>query len=88
MVSWPRINLCYPIAEEEETYLDQREEGAGGTKNGLCWGDVCELLREIQAFNGDIQRRDYSIPPLRTLGLGLHGRDLRWQQESGEVHRP
>jgi len=49
------MNLGHLIAEEE-THLDQREEGAGGTKNGLCWGDVRDLLREIQSFDGDIQR--------------------------------
>jgi len=44
------------LIAEEETYPDHCEEDAGGTKNSLGWRDTRDLLREIQAIDGDIQR--------------------------------
>ena len=44
------------LIAEEETHPDHCEEETGGTKDCLCRRDTRDLLREIQALNGDIQR--------------------------------
>jgi len=49
------MSLDHLIAEEE-AYLDHCEEDTGGTKDCLCRRDTRDLLREIQALDGDIQR--------------------------------
>ena len=77
MVSWMHVNLGGLVAEDEETYPYHHEEDTDGTENSLGWGDTCDLLREIQALDGHIQRRDGPVSPLRSLGLGLHGRGSR-----------
>jgi len=44
------------LIAEEEAYLDHCEEDTSGTKNSLGWCDTRDLLREIQAVDGHIQR--------------------------------
>jgi len=66
------VNSGDPAAEDEETYPYHHEEDTDGTENSLSWGDTCDLLREIQALDSHIQRRDGSVPPLRPSGHGLH----------------
>jgi len=81
------MNLGDPAAEKKETYPDHHEEDTDGTKNNLGWGEACDLLREIQAIDGHIQRRDGPVPPLRSLGLGLHGRGTRELRGGGTARR-
>ena len=49
------MSLGHLVVEEEETHLDHCEEDTGGTKNGLGWRYIRELLREIQSLDGDIE---------------------------------
>ena len=44
------------LTVKEETYLDHCEEDTGGAKDRLGWRNIGDLLREIQALDGDIQR--------------------------------
>jgi hypothetical protein len=62
---------------QKGTHSDHCEDNADGAKNGLGRCNTREFLGEIQSFDGGIQRRDCTLPSFRSLGLGLHGRDLR-----------
>ena len=53
-------------------YLDHRQEDNDGAKHSLCRWDTRNLLREIQGFDGHIQRGEKIVPPLRSLGPCVH----------------
>jgi hypothetical protein len=71
------------VTQWEETYSDHCQEGTDGTKRGLSWCDVDDVLREIYGVDGHIQRGESAIPPLRSLRTCMHGRNWRELQENG-----
>ena len=60
--------------KNQETHSDHCEDNADGAKNSLGRRDARKFLREIQDFDGRIQRQDSTLALLRSLGLGIHGR--------------
>ena len=62
--------------DQKETHFDHYENNADRAKDNLSWRDTRKFLREIQDFDGRIQRQDSTLAPLRPL-FGLHGRNLR-----------
>ena len=58
---------------EEESYPDHCEEDTDGSENCIDGCGVRDLLREIESFDGHIQRGESTVPPLLLLGLGIHG---------------
>jgi len=73
--------------EEKETYPDCGEKDADGAKNGGGWCDARELLCEIEAVDGHIQRGENTVPPFWSLGIVCHSRNARQLQESGAAWR-
>ena len=65
------------VGEEGHTYLDHRQKGADGAKNGLGWRDARDLLREIHGLDGGVQQREDTIVPFRSLGIRIYGRNSR-----------
>ena len=61
----------------EETHLDHRKQDVDGAKNGRCWCDARDLLREIDGIDGRVQQGDSVLPLLWSLGRGGHGRNSR-----------
>ena len=51
--SWLRASLKHLFAEVE-THPNHREQDIDGDKNGLCWCDAREILREVDGFDGHI----------------------------------
>ena len=68
------MNLVYFVAEKV-THPDHGEKDGGGTTNSLGWCDARELLGEIKAIDGHVQRGDDTVSPLRLLGFALHVQD-------------
>ena len=71
------MKLAHFVAEQEGTYPDHGENDGDGAKNGLGGCDTRDLLGEIQAIDGHVQRRENTILPLRLLGFVCHGRNAR-----------
>ena len=76
-----KLNLEQTVAGKQETYPYRRKKCADSAKNSFGWCDTRDILCERQGFDGCVQRRGDTLPPLRSLGLGLHGRNSRWLRE-------
>ena len=76
-MSYQCVNLAHFVAKEEGTYPDHGENDGDGAKNSLGGWDTRDLLGEIQAIDGHVQRGEDTIPPLRLLGFVCHGRNAR-----------
>ena len=85
--SWKNrnVNPKTIVWQRKETYLDHSQEDTNRTKSGLCWCDAANLLREIESFDGHIQRREDTVAPLRPPRVFLHGR--RWRYLGGTAWR-
>ena len=58
------MSLKHLIAEEEGAYPDHCQKGGDGSKDGVYWGGVRGLLRDIEAIDGHIQCRNGPVPAL------------------------
>ena len=67
------MNLECLVAEEERTHPDHGEQDGDGAKGGLRWCDVRDILREIKAVDGHVQRGENPGLVLWLLGFVGHG---------------
>ena len=77
-MSWLCVNPAHFVAEEKETYPDRDEKNLDRIENSLDWCDTRDLLGEIQAIDGHVQRGDDTVSPFRLFGIVFHGQDARW----------
>ena len=70
------MNLEHLIAEEG-THSDHGEKDYDGAKDGLCWGDAHDFLREIETIDSYVQCGENLILALGLFGFVGHGRKAK-----------